>query len=89
MPNLLPSQSRKSSPEIDFCFQIKDEYDEREVEDLLDILERRGSRYKHLGEGLYRISVPVEILWTPFFQAAARCPSVEVVEDQCHLTGLT
>ncbi len=78
---------KPANKEITFHFQIRDEYDEREIEDLLETLERRGADYEHLGKGLHQVSVPVEILWTPFYQAVAHCNSTDIVAEQCYLTG--
>jgi len=60
---------------------MKEAYCEREIEDVLETLERRGAWYAHCGEGLFEVCVPIDLLWTPFYETLAACESVDVVDS--------
>ncbi len=57
-------------------FQIKPLYCEREVEEMLEMMERRGAFYLHMGDGIYKLRVPDTIPWIPFFLTIKACGSV-------------
>ena len=61
-------------------FQVKPLYNEKQLEELLEVIERRGAIYSHLGDGRYRASIPTEILWIPFYQTIRDCWSVELTD---------
>jgi len=62
---------------IYYRFRVKDLYSERELEDLLETLERRGGHYTHMDEGWYEIAIPPELLWMPFYKTIKECNSTE------------
>lgn len=64
---------------LHFRFRIKDLYSEREIESLLEVLERRGASYAHLGEGWYEVQISSELLWVPFYKTMRECDSVQEV----------
>lgn len=61
-------------------FQVKPLYSERQVEDLLEVVERRGGFYNHKGDGKYWLSIPTNIPWVPFYQTIRDCWSVELTD---------
>ena len=65
---------------IIFHFQVKPLYHERELEELLEGMERRGAGYQHLGDGRYRLRIPTDIPWVPFFQTIRDCESVQLTD---------
>lgn len=58
------------------AFRMAHNYDEREVEELLETLELRGGRYQHNGGGKYHLYLPLELDPTPFRLTIRDCPSV-------------
>jgi len=63
-----------------FHFQVKALYDERELEELLEILERRGATSVHKGDGRFRVCIPIDIPWIPFYQTIRDCESVQMTD---------
>lgn len=64
-----------------FDFKISPNYDERQVEELLELLEVRGAHYKHEGGPLYRLHVPEPLDYKPFYQAILDCESIAWVDQ--------
>lgn len=60
-------------------FEITLEYDEREVEDLLELLENLGAVYRYVGGPLYYLFIPEEFNQAPFEQILLDCDSVTKV----------
>lgn len=58
------------------AFYVAHSYDEREIEELLETLERRGGHYRHKGEGEYHLYLPLGLDPTPFRLTIRDCPSV-------------
>lgn len=65
--------------DVRFRFRVKDLYSEREIEDLLETLERRGANYAHLGEGWYEVEVAPVYSWMPFYRTMQDCDSIQEV----------
>lgn len=61
-------------------FQVRPLYTERELEALLEVIERRGGTYTHKGDGRFRLCVPTELNWTPFYQTLRDCPSIQLTD---------
>ena len=59
-------------------FRVKELYDERELEELFECLERRGGNYCHLGSGQCQLLIPSELPWRPFCQTIRDCNSVQL-----------
>lgn len=76
-----------------FGFHIRDNYDEREIEELLETLEGRGADYEHLGDGWYVVTVPEYLGWVPFYRTVQNCDSVremdhrKIVRYECEPEG--
>ena len=60
-----------------FEFFIKENYDERELENLLEFLEERGATYSHVRGCGYEVMGPEELNYLPFYKTVKECPSVE------------
>ena len=60
-----------------FEFFIKEGYDERELENLLEFLEERGATYSHVRGCGYEVMGPEELNYLPFYKTVKECPSVE------------
>jgi len=63
-----------------FGLQVKDLHSERELGDLLEILEQRGAFYHQLGDGRYRLRIPTDLPWIPFYKTLRDCKSVELTD---------
>ena len=66
-----------------FRFQIETYYNDHELSDLFEILERRGAIAKHLGPdqpGWFSLIVPEDNPWIPFLKTVKNCPSVKAVK---------
>lgn len=67
-----------------FRLKVSENYDERELENLLELFEDRGADYAYLDPvskpGWYSLVVPWELDLRPFLLTAEECPSVERVE---------
>jgi hypothetical protein len=70
----------RSGEMIIFHFQVRALYNERELEELLEVLERRGAAYTHKGDGRFRLTVPTNLNWTPFWQTMRDCPSIQLTD---------
>lgn len=57
-------------------FEVSPLYHERELEELLEILERRGAEYTHCGDGFYELRVPYTLPWIVFYDALQDSDSV-------------
>lgn len=64
-----------------FEFRISGNYDERQVEELLELLEMRGAYYKHQGGPTYKLHVPEPLDYKPFYQTVLDCESVSWVDN--------
>lgn len=79
--NLLRVRALAASGEmVIFHFQVKTFYNEPELEGLLETMERRGAGYRHLGDGRYRLHIPTDIPWIPFYKTIRNCNSVELTD---------
>jgi len=61
-------------------FQVNESYDERELEELFECIERRGGNYRHLGRGHCSLDIPKELPWRPFCQTIQDCNSVRLTD---------
>jgi hypothetical protein len=74
------SNVARSGEMIVFHFQVRALYNERELEELLELLERRGASYYHKGDGRFRLTIPLGLNWTPFYQTMRDCRSIELTD---------
>lgn len=63
-----------------FHFQVKPLYCEKELEEVLEIAERRGAHCSHLGDGKFRMAIPTEFSWIAFYKTLKDCDSVELTD---------
>lgn len=61
-------------------FEISSEYDEREVENLLELLENLGAFYSHINGPSYRLFIPENFKCDLFYQTLLDCRSVGSVD---------
>jgi hypothetical protein len=64
---------------VHFRFQVRAVYSERGLESLLEVLERRGADYAHLGDGRYEIQIPPTLSWHPFYKTLQECNDIHQV----------
>jgi hypothetical protein len=63
-----------------FSFQVKATYHERELEELLETLERRGGSYVHRGDGRFALGIPIHLPWIPFYRTIMDCKAVSITD---------
>ncbi len=74
------STDKAAPSRISLRFRTKAAYGEYELEELLETLGRRGGDCEHLGEGRFKLTVPDDNFWVPFYDTIRACPSVEFTE---------
>ncbi len=60
--------------------QVKARYSEAALGVLLETMRRRGAFSRPVGNGRYRVHVPAEHPWIPFYQTIQDCNSVDLTE---------
>jgi len=63
------------------AFELGEPYDEREVEDLLELLQSRGADYKRDQGARYHLFIPLGMDYKPFYETLKDCSSVRWVDD--------
>lgn len=72
----------KQSNSILLYFRTRMAYCERELEELLSTLERRGGRCRLQGCGHFELAIPDGENWIPFHDTIIGCESVEMRERE-------
>lgn len=61
-------------------FQVCSHFNQWELEDLEEVLRRRGGIVTHVRQGHCRLQIPAGLDWVPFFRTLQSCFSVEVTD---------
>ncbi len=68
-----------------FNFTIGENYDEREIEELFEILEGRGAQYHRFEDGQHWVRIPEDYDYLPFYETVKDCKSVSQIDDSIRL----
>ena len=60
--------------------QVKALHSGWELKCMLKTLGRRGAFSRPIGDGRYRLSIPTDLSWIPFYKTIRDCKSVELTE---------
>ncbi len=65
---------------IVFRFEVQPLHSEVELRGLLEVLERRGGKHTHRGDGVYELQVPTSITWLPFYRTLKDARPIRCIE---------
>lgn len=68
----------RAGEDLIFYFRTSDSYRGGELEELLNIVSIRGADCQYLGNERFRMRVPAEFFWVPFYKTVKDCKSAKL-----------